>query len=265
MLSNTTLTGGRAMELTDDLDALPDWVKRLPEWVRDDEIRWLARRPWVAGFVEPRDFSLDPAIQRFERSQREIRRGYRVATDRQPELVAVRGHMETTMLRYSTVMAGPGITRSLSMSTTNPGRIRGIAVPFGKHSTPVAVAGDVLCIEQFDAKSFAPLPPSCPLKVEHGELSPLGRVTDIRRRTEGLAIEARIDTADRQMWASRWVHGRWSSLSVGFAGGAIFDDWSTTTPDGYPLRTVRGAHLIEVSVCRNPAYPSARITEVLAA
>ncbi|MCV6984160.1 HK97 family phage prohead protease [Mycobacterium shinjukuense] len=51
---------------------------------------------------------------------------------------------------------------------------------------------------------------------------------------------------------------------MGFAGGAVFDDWSAT-PEGYPLRTVRGAHLLEVSVCREPAYSNARITEVLVA
>ncbi|MGV0638250.1 HK97 family phage prohead protease [Mycobacterium kansasii] len=240
---------------------LPPWAAKLPDWVRPDEFRWLARRPWIAGFIRPDDYSLEPAEARFERAQRDIRRQYGFAAGHQPELVALRGGMETTALRFSTGTSNLGIVRGVSVQTSSPGHVSGIAVPFGKPSTPVVVAGDVACIEQFDAESFAPLPPSCPLRVDHDPASSLGRVVDIRRKAEGLAIKARIDTADRQLWAMRWLRGEWSSLSIGFAGSPAFDDWSST-PQGWPLRTVRGARLVEVSVVKQPAYPSARILEV---
>lgn len=242
---------------------LPPWAAKLPDWVRDDEVRWLARRPWIAGFIEPKDYSLDPAIARFERSQRLIRTDVTATatrSTRHPELISLRG-METTSFRYSAVTENIGVVRGVSIQTSNPGHISGLAVPYQKRSTPVIAAGGVLCVEQFDRDSFAKLPLSVPLRVEHDEASSLGQVTERRHTSDGLAIAARIDTDDRQLWAERWVRGQWSSLSIGFAGSSILDDWSATR-EGLALRTVRGATLIEVSVCRDPAYPQARITEV---
>ncbi|OOK79246.1 caudovirus prohead protease family protein [Mycobacterium kansasii] len=237
---------------------LPPWVHKLPDWIRDDEVSWLAARPWIVGFIRADDYSLNPAIERFERSQRRMPVTTRT---REPHLLTVRG-LETTSLRFTTAPSGAGVVRSVSVQTNNAGRIRGIAVPYTEPSTLVVVAG-IVCREQFDRHSLTPLPPSLPLNVAHdAEAPPLGKVTSLRHTQAGLAVEAQIDAPDRQQWLQRWIRGTWSSLSIAFSGAAIFDDWAVSN-DGYPLRTVRGARLVEVSVVRDPAYSSARITEVL--
>ncbi|MGV7311980.1 HK97 family phage prohead protease [Mycobacterium kansasii] len=237
---------------------LPPWVNRLPDWVRDDEVSWLAKRPWIVGFIRADDYSLNPAIERFERSQRRMPVTTRT---REPELLTVRG-LETTSLRFTTAPSGAGVVRSVSVQTNNAGRVRGVATPYGEVSTLVVVAG-IVCREQFDRHSLTPLPPSVPLRVAHdAEAPPLGKVTTLRHTQAGLTIEASIDTPDRQQWLQRWIRGTWSSLSIAFSGAAIFDDWDVSN-DGYPLRTVRNARLIEVSIVHSPAYRTARITEVL--
>lgn len=244
--------------MTSEAAGLPPWVERLPNWVRDDEVHWLAKRPWIVGYIRADDYSLNPAIERFERSQRRMPVTTRT---REPELLTVRG-LETTALRFTNAPSGTGVTRSVSVQTNVAGHIRGIAVPYNEVSTLVVVSG-IVCREQFDRHSLTPLPPSAPLNVEHDAEAPtLGRVTSLRHTQAGLTIEASIDAHDRQQWLQRWIRGTWSSLSIAFSGAAIFDDWHVSN-DGYPLRTVRSARLIEVSVVRDPAYNSARITEVL--
>lgn len=240
-------------------EPLPDWANSLPEWVRDDEIRWLANRPWLSGFIRPDDYSLDPAIERFEASQRRMKSDLRAAgytnTDAR-ELVDARGH-ETTALR-SAVTASPGVIRHVRIDTPDADRIEGIAVPYGQRSWPVIVRG-VCCYEMFDARSFAPLPPSCPLIDSHNyELPRVGRVTTIRQTRQGLVIEASINETNRMTWIHRWARCEHSSLSIAFASAPILDNW--TNWNGYPLRTVRGAQLIDVAVVQDPAYPAARIT-----
>lgn len=234
-------------------DELPGWATRLPAWVRDDETRWLAKRPWIAGFIRPDDYTLNRAIERFQQSQRRLGGNPSVTA----ELVTVRG-METTALRFGTAT---GVVRSVTVNTTDAAHIAGIAVPYNEPSTPVAVSG-IRTLEQFDRDSFDYLPTSVPLRIAHDyQTDPLGRVTVLRHTKTGLAIEAHIDPDQRHTWLPRWIRGEYSSLSVGFAGAAILDDW--TTSGGLPLRTVRRAQLIEVSVVPNPAYRTARITEVL--
>ncbi|MGV0494106.1 HK97 family phage prohead protease [Mycobacterium kansasii] len=244
--------------MTSGAAGLPPWVERLPNWVRDDEVHWLASRPWIVGYIRADDYSLNPAIERFERSQRRMPVTTRT---REPELLTVRG-LETTSLRFTTAPSGAGVVRSVSVQTNDAGRIRGIAVPYTEPSTLVVVSG-IVCREQFDRQSLTPLPPSLTLRVEHDAEAPaLGKVTSLRHTQAGLAVEAQIDAPDRQQWLQRWIRGTWSSLSIAFSGAAIFDDWDVSN-DGYPLRTVRSARLVEVSVVRDPAYNSARITEVL--
>lgn len=237
---------------------LPDWVNRLPDWVRDDEVRWLSKRPWIAGFIRELDYSLGPAVQRFQESQRRFGVAHRSA-DEFAELVAVRG-LETTALRFeAATAAGPGVTRSVSVKSPEAARIKGLALPYGERSLPVRVAG-IVTLEQFDRDSFEPLPSSCPLRIEHDRNQNLGRVTSLRHTKTGLAVEADVDQEHRSEWTRRWLRGEHSSLSVGFAGAAVFDDWSTW--GGFPLRTVRRAQLVEISVVRSPAYASARVIEV---
>ncbi|WP_100524434.1 HK97 family phage prohead protease [Mycobacteroides abscessus] len=233
-------------------DLTPDWLKRLPDWVRDDEVRWLAKRPWIAGFIKPDDYTLDHAVERFARSQRLMGAS---AADAEP--VTARSGMETTA-RFST---GTGVIRTILGMQTGAARARGLAVPYGERSVPVPVAG-IYALEQFDRDSFEPLPPSAPLRIDHNyRIPPLGRVTSLRHTRAGVAIEADINASHRSLWLQRWARGEHSSLSIGFAGSAIFDDWSQWR--GYPLRTVRNARLIEISVVRSPAYSSARIIELL--
>lgn len=233
---------------------LPDWVRRLPEWVRDSEIRWLTKRPWIAGFIYPNDYTLDRAVERFDQSQRRFGVGHH---QQLAELLAVRG-METTSLRFGTA-AGPGVTRAVTVTSPDATRFSGIAVPYEQPSTPVEVSG-IVTLEQFDRHSLAPLPPSVPLRVGHDPDQLLGRVTSLRHTEAGLAVEASSQNGWPLQWIASWLRGEYSSLSIGFAGAAIFDDWSTS--GGLPLRTVRRAQLVEVSVVPNPAYPSARIVEV---
>lgn len=232
---------------------LPDWVKRLPEWVRDDEVKWLSRRPWIAGFIEAADYTLNRAVERFDASQRRFTLRAPVA-----ELVTTRG-LETTSIRTAAVAADPGLVRHVKITKPEFTAIRGIAVPYRTHSTPVAVSG-IVTIEQFDEESLYPIPPSCRLLIDHDPGQVLGRVTSLRHTQAGLAIEAAIGEEHRQAWLHRWIRGEHSSLSIGFAGAAVLDDWSNH--GGLPLRTVRGARLVEVSVVRSPAYEVARITEV---
>lgn len=243
------------------IDDLPDWVKALPEWVRDDEVRWLAKRPWLSGFIRADDYSLDPAVERFELSQRRMRADLRAAghtLSGAPELVDVRGYETTALRSAATITSSPGITRHVRIDTPDANRLTGIAVPFGKHSTPVTVRG-VICFEQFDRNSFAPLPPSCPLIDSHDyTLPPVGRVVSLRKHPgEGLLIEASIDEPGRLMWLRRWLRGEHSSLSISFASAPVLDSW--TQWQGYPVRTVREARLIDVAVVTEPAYPAARI------
>lgn len=237
---------------------LPDWVRNLPDWVRDSEVRWLAKRPWIAGFIRQLDYSLDPAVQRFEESQRRFGVAHR-SIDDPAEVITARG-LETTALRFTTVTS-PGITRHVNVKSPQASHIKGLAVPYNQRSEPVQVSG-IITLEQFDRNSFEPIPPSCPLRIDHDHLQTLGRVTALRHTSAGLAIEADIDQEHRGEWLHRWLRGEHSSLSIGFAGAPIFDDWSTW--GGVPLRTVRHAQLVEVSVVRSPAYPTARIIEVTA-
>ncbi|NTY58672.1 HK97 family phage prohead protease [Mycolicibacterium sphagni] len=234
---------------------LPDWVKGLPAWVRPDEVRWLTRRPWIAGFIRAEDYSLEPAIARFARSQRQLS-AQLPASPAGGELLFARGY-ETTALRFNPGAAG--VIRSVSITSETVGRINGIAVPYDQPSAVVAVSG-ILAVEQFDRQSFDYLPTSCPLIEAHDyERPPLGRVTELRQTTGGVVIEARIDR-DHASWLRRWLRGEYSSLSIAFAGAPVFDRW--TERDGYPLRTVRGARLVDVAVVRDPAYVGARITKV---
>lgn len=234
---------------------IPDWVLRLPDWVHDDEIRWLSRRPWIAGFIRPDDYTLNRAVERFEQSQRLLGAPTTVAD----ELVTVRG-IETTSLRYATT-GSLGVVRGVSIQTLDAARIKGLAVPYGERSSPVQIQG-IRAYEQFDRNSFEYLPTSVPLRVDHDqERPPLGTVTSLRHTTAGLAINANIDPDQRREWAHRWIRGEHSSLSIGFVGAPIMDDW--TEVGGMPLRTPRHAQLVEVSVVRDPAYLLAHITEVL--
>ena len=234
--------------------ALPDWARRIPEWVQPAEIRWLAQRPWIVGLIEPEDRSLAAACQRFLRSQRMM--AHLVGKNQGSEIVLTRG-LETTSLRWAD--SGRGVTRHVTLHATDAARIRGLAIPYAQPA-PVKIRG-IICYEQFDRDSFERLPASVPLRIQHdAKRAPLGTVTSLRHTDPGLAIEADIDPSQRREWAPRWVRGEYSSLSIAFAGLPIFDDWTQLAD--VPLRTVRRAIPVEVSVVRDPAYPSARITDV---
>jgi hypothetical protein len=116
----------------------PDWVKRLPSWVRPDEVRSLVGQPWIAGFIRETDYSLNRAIERFAESQRILGRDTRSADT--SELVTTR-RIETISLRYAT-SGGPGVVRSVSIKNPfDAARVKGIAVPYGERSTPVQIRG----------------------------------------------------------------------------------------------------------------------------
>lgn len=249
-----------------DREILPDWVSALPDWVHDSEVRWLSRRPWLAGFIRAEDYSLKPAEERFARSQRYLRHTLRraVANAGARELIAVRGDdVETTAFRFTPpATSGVGVTRGVRVEAADASMFEGLAVPYNQRSEIIQVR-DVLAYEMFDRQSFEPLPPSCPLREQHDYSIPaIGRVTSLRHHSkQGLLIEAELDEKGRTTWIRRWARGEFCSLSVTFAAAPISDQW-TVTHDGHPLRTVRRAQLVDVAVVRIPAYPTARITRV---
>ncbi|WP_074413464.1 HK97 family phage prohead protease [Mycolicibacterium fortuitum] len=237
---------------------LPPWVDRLPKWVRDDEIRWLMKRPWIAGFIRPGDFNLERAEERFGQSQG------RFVRQREREVVTLRGLTvtETTALRSAPV-ADRGVVRSVRMSTSLPRQLRGLAVPFEEKSVLVTVRG-VRGYEVFDNRSFTRLPSSVALVEGHDMARPLGVVNRIVKGRDGLQIQADLNVLthdERRTWWSRWCRGEWSSLSIGFRCRPLYDDW--TTVGDMPLRIVRTAELDHVAVVREPAYRSARVIEIL--
>ncbi|MCI4674780.1 HK97 family phage prohead protease [Candidatus Mycolicibacterium alkanivorans] len=231
-------------------DTPTTWIDRLPDWIIDHEIRWLTRHPWIAGFIQPGDYSIDPAVARFENSQRRF-------TRRNPpnELLEVRGY-ETTSLRSGN--ATTDIRRTVHVHTTEAQHLEGLAVPYGQPSTPVEIGG-LLGVEQFDRHSITLMPTTVPLHVDHDPDHTIGRATP-RHTTTGLRIDATITTTDKQTWLQRWIRGEYSSLSIAFKAAPLHDDWSTY--DGLPLRIVRGAELVETSVVRAGAYTQARIETV---
>lgn len=239
------------------LEELPAHLRLLPSWVRNDEIRWLSRRPWVAAFVRDLDYSLEPAIARFKASQSGVSiRGADGATGAAADLLAIRGDVETTALRSAPVAV---VTRGVRICSPFADHIKGLAVPFNERSVPVRIMGGITCLEQFDRRSFKYLPPSTDLRDSHDwSADPVGRVTSLRHTPRGVAIEARIDR-DPCTWIKRWIAGEHSSLSISFTSSPMTDDWGTWR--GFPLRTVRYAELCEVSLVRSPAYANARIIE----
>ncbi|MDZ4268224.1 MAG: HK97 family phage prohead protease, partial [Mycobacterium sp.] len=241
-------------------DEVPGWMRRLPDWVREDEIRWLAKRPWVAAFIRADDYSLDPAIERFEASQCGVSARDAAAAAELVTLRAVNAAIETTSLRQAGVAHSAGLTRSVTVQSPDARSIRGLAVPYGQRSLPVMACG-IACFEMFDRRSFEYLPLSAPLRDSHDwDADPVGEVTSLRHTDAGLAIKARVDR-DGPTWLCRWVRGEHSSLSIAFASAPALDDWTTWA--GKPVRTVRKARLFEVSIVRDPAYRAARIVEVV--
>lgn len=233
-----------------DTIAIPEWIQQLPHWVRADETRWLTKRPWIAALIRDDDWSLEPAIQRFEYAQRRLQ----TAATQTTELLDVRGY-QTTAMRTAPTAPQP-VTRHVNITTPDATRCEGLALPFNELSVPVAVAG-ILCYEKFDRQSFPHLPTSCPMIDQHDyQLPPVGRVTELRHTTHGVQISADI-TNNRELWIRRWNRGEHSSLSVAFTAAPVHDAWSAV--DGIPVRTPRGARLVDVAVVESPAYRTARI------
>ena len=145
------------------------------------------------------------------------------------------------------------ITFNSPITAAEGRRLTGKIVPFGEAGN--TNQGPVI----FSADAFTGLDPAnVKLLLEHDQTAPIGRAETFHTGPDGITGSFRISRTTRGTDAlTEAADGLRDGLSVGVKATA----WDTAD-DG--TMTVTAAHLVEVSLVTNPAFNSARITDVAA-
>lgn len=137
--------------------------------------------------------------------------------------------------------------------------LRGLAVPFHEHAWIVDKDGD-LYAEVFDELSIPRPPEGVPLLISHDrDKPPAGKVMSSSLTKHGLGIEARLIGDDHELegWRRRFDAGLMVGLSIGFRTGQK-PIWEAPPKRGMPpVKRIRGAEIVEISLVNYPAYTSA--------
>ena len=139
--------------------------------------------------------------------------------------------------------------------------VRGLAVPYDQPAR-LRNSDGVWFTEIVDELSFRELPSGLPIMVEHNRSrEPVGRVLNLEHTRYGLGMEGELVGSDSELegWARRFAKGLSAGLSVSFRAPRF--DYRPS--DGnLPVRRLRDAELIEVSLVQHPAYRGAEVTSL---
>lgn len=148
----------------------------------------------------------------------------------------------------------------VKVDTPGSSILRGLAIPFGEYAFMVSKDGDLFA-EVFDEESIPRLPQNVPLLVSHDrDRPPAGKVTSSVIMRQGLGIEAKLVGDDHELegWRRRFDAGLMVGLSIGFRTGSGKAIWEPPPKQGMPpVKRVRGAEIVEVSLVNYPAYDNA--------
>ncbi|WDR05620.1 phage major capsid protein [Devosia rhodophyticola] len=136
------------------------------------------------------------------------------------------------------------------IAVDDAGTITGVAWPFGEPDS----VGDVI---EKGAFSF---PAALPIVLEHDQGAVIGVWESYSETDAGLEVKGRLfveGVAPSKKAHAELRKGRMAGLSLGFKGNAFTD----RTGGG---RTFTDIDVTEISLCRNPVHPGARITAVKA-
>jgi phage head maturation protease len=138
--------------------------------------------------------------------------------------------------------------------------LRGLAVPFHEHAYIEGKDGDLFA-EVFDEESIPRPPQNVPLLVSHDrDRPPAGKVLNSFIMPQGLGIEAKLVGDDHELegWRRRFDAGLMVGLSIGFRASSGKAIWEPSSKRGMPpVKRVRGAEIVEVSIVNYPAYDNA--------
>ena len=159
-------------------------------------------------------------------------------------------------------MSSEGIQRRYATTRMDGATLQGVAVPYNSRSGELRDLNTGPYHEMFERGAFGKIPDSVALYVGHDpQQIPIARVGSGTLRfsetRDGLMFEADI-SGSRPELIDALTRGDLPGASVGFRMKQ--DKWITnSTP---PVRMVRTAELVELSLVVNPAYPDATLTGV---
>ncbi len=235
-------------------------------WLTPDDLELIREAPWLAAFIEDGDTEILAAIGRYAEGQkRAVNELHSRGVDAVERHITPQGLL-TTSLDTEGSISERSATSVLSerpgeITVEDDGKIiRGLAIPYREHA--LIAENSRVFLEYFEGESLRKLPKNVPLLQGHDRaVPPAGKILDSHHSPQGMWIEARLSggASDVDRWRGLFADSLMAGLSVGFREG--LGKW-TTDARGTPIKLVREAEVIEVSVVNWPAYSSAGVRTV---